>query len=166
MSEATTWNRPLNHVAVSVPDVQAVVDWYSTHLGFRLLGKIAHIKRSTDPDAAIFAIYPSSLNEVKLAYMSTGNGVGFEVFEFVDPKPVAAEREFQYERAGFFHVCVTDPDPDALADRVVGAGGKRVGQTVDPGNVGVKCLYLADPWGNIVEVLSVSFEWLACRTAF
>ncbi|KIW32590.1 uncharacterized protein PV07_04120 [Cladophialophora immunda] len=154
MSAPPTWNRPLNHVAVSVPDVEAVVDWYSTHLGFRLLGKIAHIKRSTDPNAAIFAIYPPSLNEVKLAYMATGNGVGFEVFEFVDPKPVAAEREFHYERAGFFHVCVTDPDPDALADRVVSAGGKKVGQTVDPGNVGVKCLYLADPWGNIVEALT------------
>jgi catechol 2,3-dioxygenase-like lactoylglutathione lyase family enzyme len=158
-------------VAVSVHDVEAVVSWYSTHLGFRLLGKIAHIKRSADPEAAIFAIYPPSLNEVKLAYMSTGNGVGFEVFEFVDPKPVAATvapegEEFRYEKTGFFHVCVTDPDPDALAERVVKAGGRRIGKTVDPGNVGVKCLYLADPWGNVVEVLSVSFEWLACRTAF
>jgi catechol 2,3-dioxygenase-like lactoylglutathione lyase family enzyme len=153
-------------VAVSVADVEAVVDWYSTHLGFRLLGKIAHIKRSADPGAAIFGIYPSGLNEVKLAYMATGNGVGFEVFQFVDPKPVAAERDFHYERAGFFHVCVTDPDPDALADRVVSAGGSKIGQTVDPGNIGVKCVYLADPWGNVVEVLSVSFESLACRTAY
>jgi catechol 2,3-dioxygenase-like lactoylglutathione lyase family enzyme len=153
-------------VAVSVPDVEAVVSWYTENMGFRLLGKIAHIKRSSDPNGAIFGIYGTELNEVKLAYMSTGNGVGFEVFEFVDPKPVKAERVFQYERAGFFHVCITDPDPDALAEKVVNAGGRKIGVTVDPGSIGVKCLYLSDPWGNVVEVLSVSFEELACRTAF
>ncbi|KAJ9197337.1 hypothetical protein DTO164E3_5770 [Paecilomyces variotii] len=162
----TPHNRVFNHVAVSVSDIQATVNWYSRVFGFKLLGKISHIKRSETPDAAIFGIYPSTMNEVKLAYMATGNGVGFEIFEFVDPKPQHVD-VFQYERKGFFHICVTDPNPDELADKVEAAGGKRIGKTVDPsGNGDTKCLYLSDPWGNVVEVLSVSFEWLGCRTAY
>ena len=142
------------------------VAFYTNVFGFEVIGhKIHHIKRSEAPESAVFAIYPASLNEVKLAYMSTGNGVGFEVFEFIDPKAYTPEQTFEYHRGGFFHVCVTDADPDDLADRVVDAGGKRIGQTVDPTGKGVKCLYVADPWGNVVEILDISFERLATLSA-
>lgn len=97
--------------------------------------------------------------------MSTGNGVGFEIFEFLDPKPYLPEQQFEYHRGGFFHVCVTDADPDALAEKVVAAGGTRIGETVDPTGLGVKCLYVADPWGNVVEILDISFERLATLSA-
>ncbi|KAK3669290.1 hypothetical protein LTR78_010828 [Recurvomyces mirabilis] len=158
-----THNRVINHIAVSVPDVAKAVDWYKDIFGFQLIGNtIHHVKRSDTPDAAIFFIYPSSLNEVKIAYMSTGNGVGFELFEFLDPKSYTAENTFEYHRGGFFHACVTDADPDGLADKVVAAGGKRIGQTVDPTGAGVKCLYTQDPWGNVMEILDISFERLAC----
>lgn len=89
-----------------------------------------------------------------MAYMATGNGVGFEIFEFIDPKPQPAEL-FQHERKGSFHLCVMDPSPDELADKVKADGGRQTGKTVDPsGNGDIRCLYLSDPWGNIVEVLS------------
>jgi catechol 2,3-dioxygenase-like lactoylglutathione lyase family enzyme len=150
-----------NHVAVSVPDCKGAVEWYTKLFGFQLLGnKIHHIKRSEQPDGAIFGIYPDSLDEVKLAYMSTGNGVGFEIFEFVTPKTYVPEKSFEYHRGGFFHVCVTDANPDALADRMVEAGGKRIGVTVKPAT-DVKCLYASDPWGNVIEILDISFERLA-----
>lgn len=162
----TLHNHVLNHVAVSVSDIEATVNWYSQVFGFKLLGNIYHIKRSETPDAAIFGIYPASLNEVRLAYMATGNGVGFEVFEFIDPKPNPQTEAFEYNRKGFFHVCVTHPNPDELADKVEAAGGKRIGKTVESDKGDMKCLYLSDPWGNVVEVLSVSFEWLGCRLAY
>lgn len=148
-------------MAVSVADVEAVVDWYTKVMGFQLIGgKITHIKRSATPDAGIFNIYPANLHDVKIAYMSTGNGVGFEIFEFLDPKPKKPEAGFDYARGGFFHICVTDADPDGLAQRVVAAGGSRVGTMVDL-TPSVKCLYVADPWGNVVEILNTSFERLA-----
>ncbi|KAK7423565.1 hypothetical protein QQX98_001023 [Neonectria punicea] len=164
MGESPIHNRVFNHVAVSVCNIEAVVKWYSDLFGFRLLGSIQHIKRSETPDDAIFGIYPASLNEVKLAWMTTGNGVGFEVFEFVDPKAEPEAKSFEFHKAGFFHVCVTDSDPDALASRVEEAGGRRIGKTMDPLGTGVKCLYLADPWGNVMEVLNVGFEQMGCTT--
>lgn len=161
-----THNRPLNHIAVSVPDIEASVKWYTSILGFQLIGNIIHhIKRSTQPNSAIFSIYPSNLQEVKIAYMSTGNGVGFELFEFIDPKSYVPKEEFEYHRGGFFHICVTDSDPEALASKIADNGGRRIGTTVDPVKRDVKCLYAADPWNNVVEILDISFERLATLSA-
>jgi catechol 2,3-dioxygenase-like lactoylglutathione lyase family enzyme len=166
LTRAKTYNRPINHIAVSVPDIEASVNWYTSVMGFQLIGnKIHHIKRTEQPKAAIFGIYPENLQEVKIGYMSTGNGVGFELFEFLEPESYVPEQSFEYHRGGFFHVCVTDHDPEALATKMVEQGGRRIGVMVDPVQKGVKCLYAADPWGNVVEILDVSFERLATLSA-
>lgn len=145
---------------MSVSDIEAVTSWYTNVLGFQIIGgKIAHIRRSEKPDAPIFAIYGDSLQEVKLAYMATGNGVGFEVFQFLDPAFVKSETVFEYNRGGFFHICVTDPRPDELVQKVLEAGGSRQGSTVRLAG-GVTCVYVKDPWRNIVEILDASFERL------
>lgn len=92
--------------------------------------------------------------------MSTGNGADFEIFEFIDSKMFVPQQEggFEYYRAGslFVHVCVTDSGPDGLAE--------RIGTTAHPVE-GVVCLYAADPWGNVVEVLGASFGRMATLTS-
>lgn len=149
-----------------MPSVSEAVAFYTSIFGFELIGDtIHHIKRSETPESAVFLIYPESLNEVKIGYLATGNGVGFEIFEFLDPKAYLPADSFEYHRGGFFHACVTDHDPDALAEKVVQAGGKRIGKTVDPTGKGTKCLYVADPWGNAIEILDISFERLATLSA-
>lgn len=42
--------------------------------------------------------------------------------------------------------------------KVVAHGGKQIGETVSM--MGEKALYISDPWGNVVECLSCSFETL------
>ncbi|KAL3455175.1 hypothetical protein BJX64DRAFT_295295 [Aspergillus heterothallicus] len=89
-------------------------------LGFQLIGnRIHHIKRSLKPNDPIFSIYPGLLNEVNTAYMTTSNGVAFELFEFPDPKTYVPEPAFEYHRGEVFHVCVTDSDPDSPAESIV-----------------------------------------------
>lgn len=147
-----------------MPDAKATVDWYRRVLGFQLIGEIVHIKRTENPNDPIFGIYPDTLQEVKLAKMATGNGVGFEIFEFINPQFKAA-KTFEYERAGFFHICVTDADPEGLARLCEAEGGKKIGKTVDPSGKGeIVCLYLADPWNNVIEVLDVGFEVMGCKS--
>ena len=147
-----------------MPDAKATVDWYSRVLGFQLLGEICHIKRTENPHDPIFSIYPETLQEVKLAKMTTGNGIGFEIFEFINPQFKAA-KTFEFERGGFFHICVTDSNPEALAKKFEATGGRRIGKTVDPSKKGeIVCLYLADPWNNVVEVLDVGFEVMGCKS--
>lgn len=145
-------------------DIEAVTKWYIEVFGFQIIGgKIQHVKRSEAPSAPVFAIYGESLNEVKIAYMATGNGVGFEVFEFIDPGFKKNAADFEYYRGGFFHICVTDANPDDLADKVVSRGGSRVGTTVKLEEI-ITCLYVKDPWGHVVEILDTSFERLATRS--
>ena len=92
---------------MSVSDIEAVTSWYTNVLGFQIIGgKIAHIRRSEKPDAPIFAIYGDSLQEVKLAYMATGNGsntIAANSFTSVLPIPVRTNwyrKSWRLEEAG------------------------------------------------------------------
>lgn len=101
------------------------------------------------------------MRELKFAMLTSGNGVGIEVFQFVDPAPVLREEAFEFTRVGFFHICVTDPNPENLLEKVVGDGGRQIGGWMDYGRyglVGHKGVYMQDPWGNVIEVMSLSVE--------
>lgn len=115
-------------------------------------------ERSETPEAPIFKIYDSKLHKVKVAWLGTGNSVGFEVFEFIDP-PNQASSNFDYAKTGFFHIAVTAPDVKAAIGRVLENGGHQIGETVSMGPED-QAAYVRDPWGNVVELLSCSFEHL------
>lgn len=122
------------------------------------LSSIRLTKRSETPAAPMIKIYPDSLQEVKTAWLGTGNSVGFEIFELVDPK-FESPAAFNYNHGGFFHIAITAPDPEAMIRKVVAAGGKQIGNTIQLCGHDT-ALYLQDPWGNVVEVMSCSFEHL------
>ncbi|KAF2008027.1 Glyoxalase/Bleomycin resistance protein/Dihydroxybiphenyl dioxygenase [Amniculicola lignicola CBS 123094] len=150
-------NHVFNHVAISVADCDAAVEWYGKVFGFRRLRGDRMTERSSDNSAPIFKIYDNKLQKVKVAWLGTGNSVGFEVFEFIEPQH-EPKPDFEYAKSGFFHIAVTAPDPDATCKRAVEYGGKKIGETVAFGED--SALYVSDPWGNVVEVLSCSFEHL------
>lgn len=153
----------VNHIAIAVPDCDAAVEFYTTIFGFRRLRRNPRIiDRSVVAKASIFDIYGDTLQKVKVAFLSAGNGVGIELFEFQEPR-MREPASFDYRRGGFFHIAVTHPDPEALCKKVVAAGGRQLGLTVLPfAQIGEddRALYLQDPWGNTVEVVSCSFEQL------
>lgn len=155
--------RAINHIGISVPDVEAAVKWYREVMGFQLIGDKIHLrKRSDDPDGRAFIIYGPELNEMRIAMMATGNGVGFEIFQFVDPPFKKPEKDFEYNLGGFFHFCVTDVNPYALGAKMVEQGGSRVGG-VSMWVEGMPVAYAKDPWGNVIEILNVSFDRLASK---
>ena len=55
-------------------------------------------------------------------------------------------------------IAFTDPDPNALCKKACAAGAKQIGETVDVH--GEQALYMSDPWGNTIELVSCSFEQL------
>jgi hypothetical protein len=143
-----------------ISDIAAVTSWYTNDSRFQIIrGNPAYIRRSEKSDAPISAIYGDLLQEVKPAYMATGNGVGLEVFQFVDPEYVKSEMVFEYNRGEFFHICFTDPDPEELVQKVLKTGGSRQDFTVKLTG-GVTYVHIKDPWGDVVEILDASFERL------
>lgn len=122
------------------------------------------IDRASDPTHPIFDIYPEVLQKLKIALLNMGNNIALELFEFVEPR-MKQPAAFDITRGGVFHFAVTHPYPDELCERLVAAGGKKIGKTVcrSPPN---SALYVQDPWGNVIEVLSAGFAagWVKLRT--
>ncbi|KAF2026879.1 Glyoxalase/Bleomycin resistance protein/Dihydroxybiphenyl dioxygenase [Setomelanomma holmii] len=164
-SQPTLHNHVINHIAISVPDLDAAVAFYGTCFGSKKIRSNRVTDRAAKPDAPLFRIYGDSLRKVRIALLGTGNGVGFEVFEFVEPaQRGVASGTFEYTRAGVFHIAVTTPDVEDAIACVRENGGSQIGQMVELGKdldgVMRHAAYLRDPWGTVVEVLSCGFEAL------
>lgn len=148
-------NRALNHVGLSVPDLDAALAWYQGVLGFRLLTPPVEM-RADDPGlgAALEAMLGPGVKRFRMAHLSMGNGVGLQVFEFLDP---AAERYADADapwKGGFTHICVTASDIEGLAHEIEHHGGKSstVFRAI-PGRP-YAAAYCRDPWGNVIELNS------------
>ena len=110
-------------------------------------------------------VYDEPFQEAKVAYLLAGNGVGFELFQFIDPKHRHSP-EFGPEmfiRTGCFHIALTAADNLALADRLVRAGATKIGPVVQLAQ-GKTIQYVRDPNGLVLELCSVEFETLAAST--
>ncbi|KAI1609049.1 Glyoxalase/Bleomycin resistance protein/Dihydroxybiphenyl dioxygenase [Exophiala viscosa] len=149
----------INHVGISVPDLDAAVAWYTEHLGFRQLKPNVLHKRDEsidrNKDKNFFRIHPEPVREVKVAYLAAGNGIGFELFEFLDPKHQVSPGfgPDMFTRTGCYHIAVTTEDPVALCEKLVGVGATQIGDPARLAN-GDVVLYLRDPCGVILELCS------------
>ncbi|KAI1267074.1 Glyoxalase/Bleomycin resistance protein/Dihydroxybiphenyl dioxygenase [Xylariaceae sp. FL1019] len=156
---------PINHIGLTVPDLAAATKWYIEVLGFAILTPSAVAHRDPNGNDGPFMktsleLFPPELQMISTAFLTSGNGVGLELFEF-DPKitdDTKADLARDYKRGGVFHFAVTVPDFDATLDKAIQTGAKKIGNTYN--SMGAKIQYIADPWGNTVELLSMSFERL------
>lgn len=151
--------RALTHVALVVTDIHAAVDWYSTVLGFTVV--VAPVRLSADSHAGrvAAAIYGERFRECKQAQLGSGNGVGLELFEFVDPLTEPPADAFEYWRAGFFHICVVDPDIEGLAGRIARSGGRVRSEVLTLfDDAPYRLVYCEDPFGNVIEIFTHSQE--------
>ena len=76
---------------------------------------------------------------------------------------------FEYWKTGIFHFCVQDPDVEGLAERIVEAGGKKrmeAPRYYYPGEKPYRMIYMEDPFGNILEIYSHSYELIYSAGAY
>ena len=128
-------------------------------LGFTELKAPTVHDRTVEPDANIFKIYPADMHKAKMRFLSAGNGVGIELFEFQKPRIAPggeANFEQDYKRGGLFHFAITVDDIRAVVEKVAKSGGKTYGPVI--GIFEYEAAYVQDPWGNIIELLTASFE--------
>ena len=142
-----------------MPDLDKAAGWYTSVMGFHELRARTETNRSVTPGGGIFKIYPESLQKVRMAYLSAGNGVGIELFQFMEPSTKPGEEanfEKNYARGGYFHMAITVPDCDSAIEKIVANGGKLIGKSVTVFDH--YAAYVSDPWGNVIEVITGSFE--------
>ena len=149
-------NCALNHVGVSVPDIEAAIEWYGKIFGFELIAGPDEFR----PDGSHFGNLSSDIcgdryGGMRIAHMRTGDGGGFELFQFLQPEPERREDTMEYWKNGFFHIAITHEDVDGKVDEIVAAGGQKRSAIWDlqPGG-DVRLCYCEDPYGNVIELMS------------
>lgn len=152
----------MNHVGISVVDIDKALNWYHEVLGFAVLvaPEEVVVNNATPMGLLLSQMYPPEMKRVKMAHMASGNGVGLELFQFIEPPGQRPNvTDFEYTRTGFFHICVTDPEPEKLVSKIEATGGRRLSPvlTVFPGEI-FQAVYTLDPFGNLVEIMATSYE--------
>lgn len=146
------------HIGLTVPDLDAVIDWYITVLGFRLLTGPLTVSEQDNPlGKAAQAIYGKGYGHFRFAHLATPDNVGLELFQFQATPSQPKENSFEFWLSGYNHMGLTAPNAnvtEAVA-RVVAAGGKdRSGTLTIDADKGYQIAYCHDPWGSIIEFCS------------
>jgi lactoylglutathione lyase family protein len=154
-----TTPRAFSHIGISVTDLERAVDFYSTVFGFYVIMGPTDIKH----DASAIGImcddvFGEGWGSFRIAHLATADGIGIELFQFTNSE--RRENNFEYWKTGIFHLCVQDPDVEELVKRIVEHGGKQrmPVRYYYPEEKPYRMVYCEDPFGNIVEIYSHSYE--------
>ncbi len=152
--------RTFSHIGISVTDIEKAVDFYSNVLGFYVIMPVSEVKRENNTAIGKMCIdvFGENFKDFKIAHLSTGDKIGIELFEF--PETPKEKALFNPYKAGIFHFCVQDPDVEGLAEKIVKAGGKQRMpiRYYYPDEKPYRMVYMEDPFGNIIEIYSHSYE--------
>jgi catechol 2,3-dioxygenase-like lactoylglutathione lyase family enzyme len=130
----------LDHVGLSVADLGAAAAWYREALGYR-----------TELELRVEAI---DLDIVMLVHPDHGDRLELLHRPGSRPGPRAADPAQAASRHGFGHVALDVTDLDGTFRRLVGLGARAVLPPQDSPEKGVRMAFVADPEGNLLELLS------------
>lgn len=149
----------VNHVGVTVPDIFAALDWYVETLALTPIMQPRLLEASAPATHETPSVFGPRFRRAYQAHLLAGNGVGIELFQFVEPEVAPREDEMAYWRRGPFHLCLTHPDVEALSARIAAAGGRRRTPVLDfvPGRPW-RLAYCEDPWGTVLEIISHTYS--------
>ncbi|RNL67069.1 lactoylglutathione lyase family protein [Zhongshania marina] len=160
--------RNFSHIGISVPNLEQAVQFYMEVMGWYLIMQPTEIEEDNSAIGEMCTdVFGAGWGSFKIAHLSTGDRIGVELFQFQNQtKP---ENNFEYWKTGVFHFCVQDPNVEELAERIVAAGGKRRMEKPRyyyPGEKPYRMIYMEDPFGNIVEIYSHSYELIYSEGAY
>lgn len=165
---SNVYPRTFSHIGISVPDLEKAVEFYSEVLGWYVIMTPTNI---IEDDSAIGQmctdVFGPGWGSFRIAHLSTGDRIGVELFQFEDQ--INPENNFEYWKTGIFHFCVQDPNVEDLAERIVAAGGKKRMEKPRyyyPGEKPYRMIYMEDPFGNILELYSHSYELIYSAGAY
>lgn len=155
-----TYPRVFSHIGISVPNIEKAIEWYKEVLGWYLIMPVTEVKeeKETAIGQMCIDVFGEGFGSFKIAHMATGDRIGVEFFEFWQNK--TEKHKFNPYTTGVFHFCVQDPNVEALAEKIVQTGGKQRMpiRYYYPNEKPFRMVYCEDPFGNIIEIYSHSYE--------
>lgn len=137
----------VNHVALSVPDMDRALQFYCDLLGFEKLSD-AGWPAGTESADRILAVEGTS---ARVCHIGTENLL-MELFQFGDCDPVAQNPRRPVIDHGITHICLAVTDLDDEYARLSAAGMEFNSPPTDVGIPGVRTVYGRDPFGNVLEL--------------
>src|SRR5918997_5713994 len=155
-------SRPVtfSHVGITVTDLDKAVAFYSECFGlYVIMGPTEILHDESAIGQMCDDVFGEGWGSFRIAHLSTGDGIGIELFEF--PNSERRENNFEYWKTGIFHICFQDPDLEGLVKKIEQHGGRQRMRQVRryyPGQKPYRMVYCEDPFGNILEIYSHSYE--------
>ncbi len=159
--------RNFSHIGLSVPDLDKAVQFYTDVLGWYVIMEPAEVQNDNTPIGQMCRdVFGEDWEKFRIAHLSTGDKIGVELFEF--PQNEQPKDNFEYWKTGIFHFCVQDPDIEGLVEKVVAHGGKQRMPIREyyPNDKPYKMVYVEDPFGNIFEIYTHSYELTYSQGAY
>lgn len=155
-----TYPKTFSHIGITVPNIEEAVKFYTEVLGFYIIMEPSVVKEENETAIGQMCIdvFGEGWGTFKIAHLSTGDKIGFELFEFLDSKDL--KPTFEPFRTGLFHFSIQDPDVERLVKKIVDAGGKQRMPIREyyPGDKPYRMCYVEDPFGTVFEIYSHSYE--------
>lgn len=142
----------LHHVAISTPDLDSAIAFYSGLLGFEVVQRSGWDGDFPLADQAIGLENTSA----RMAMLKTGNAF-VELWEYKHPPP--ADRRSRPCDLGYPHMALQVEDIDAECERLEAGGMTFVGPVVNFGTS--SAIYGHDPFGNVIELYEIRDKEIA-----
>ena len=159
-----SYPKAFSHIGITVTDLDLAIRFYTEVLGFYHLLGPEEFDEERDRDTPIGRILSEAYGEgwqsIRVVRLATSNGIGIELQEFDAVEAETHEDGSGYPKVGVTHICVQDPDIEGLAERIVEHGGRQQTSVLEfyPNEKPFKLVYCEDPFGNIIEIDTHSFE--------
>jgi lactoylglutathione lyase family protein len=159
--------RAFSHIGLSVPDLDEAVRFYSEVFGWYTIMEPSEVENDDSPVGQMCRdVFGDDWDKFRIAHLSTGDKVGIELFEF--PENEQPENNFEYWKTGIFHFCIQDPDIEGMVEKIKAHGGKQRMPIREyyPGEKPYKMVYVEDPFENIFEIYTHSYELTYSQGAY
>ena len=151
----------MNHIGIMVGDMEKAVEFYTQVLGLSIVMNNTKVKeeRETAIGKMCIAVFGEGFKGFNIAHLLTTDGIGVELFEMNDREQ---RHEVNFARLGIFHFCLQTDDFERVMTKTEEYGGKVRMDVMryHPENDSkpAKMVYLEDPFGNLFELYSHSYE--------
>ncbi len=136
----------IDHTALSVPDMDKALDFYSGVLGFEVLMNFAWPSGAKPLDDLVGL--PDSAS--KVAMLKLGD-TKLEIFQYQNPEGKAQDPDRPVCDHGIIHLCLAVSGIREEYARLKDAGVRFNSEPIDMGQE--TCVYGRDPFGNVLELI-------------
>ncbi len=99
--------KSFDHVAVTVKDLDATIDWYVKNLGFSVKRRIENAEQG-----------------MRIAFLEAGNQATLEFFGFIDPGRAVDGPALRAEETGIKHISFFVDDMEETCQKLKSAGAE------------------------------------------